>query len=73
MIDNPEDPEIINKRLITPTGLTRKSFPLITNGVLENVYYSNKSVCDKFDKKINNDFDCANFKVAGGDGPVFFR
>jgi predicted Zn-dependent protease len=69
LTDDPNDTDIILKRFVTPTGLNRAPFNLINKGILKNIYYSDSKACDKFDKQINNDFECANFKIAGGDGP----
>ncbi|MBT7608248.1 MAG: hypothetical protein HN576_00735 [Bacteriovoracaceae bacterium] len=67
--DNPTDPEVINKRTLTRTGLTRRAFPLFVNGVLKNIFFSDKSTCDKFNRKVNNHFNSANLKVHAGSGP----
>lgn len=67
--DNPSDPEVLFARHIGHNGVQRKQFPLIRNGVLEQMFYSDKDTCDRFSLNINNDESVASIKVHAGSGP----
>ncbi|MDD0852838.1 metallopeptidase TldD-related protein [Halobacteriovorax sp. GB3] len=70
--DDPNDPDILYARPVGLNGVERKFFPLITDGVLSNLFYSDKDSCDRFSLDINNDFSVASIKVHQGDGPETF-
>lgn len=69
IVDNPNDPDILYSRFIGLNGVSRNYFPLIENGVLQNLFYSDKDTCDRFSLDVNNDMSVAQIKVSGGEGP----
>ena len=72
IIDDPADPEVLFNRPVGLNGVLRPRFPLITQGVLNNLYYSNKDDCDRFSIDVNNDKTVASMKVETGNGPADF-
>lgn len=72
IIDNANDPDVLFNRPVGLNGVKRSDFSLITNGVLNNFYYSNKDDCDRFYIDINNDSSVAGLKVKTGNGPADF-
>tara|TARA_R110001583_G_scaffold22377_5_gene83977 strand:+ start:10774 stop:12186 length:1413 start_codon:yes stop_codon:yes gene_type:complete len=72
IIDDPEDQNILFNRTVGLNGINRSVFPLITEGVLENMYYSVKEDCDRFGVELNNDISVAGLKVKTGNGPGSF-
>lgn len=69
IVDDPNDPDILYSRFIGLNGVARSYFPLIENGVLQNLFYSDKDTCDRFNLDVNNDMSVSQIKVQGGDGP----
>jgi len=72
IVDDPSDPEILFSRPIGRNGVERKNFPLITDGVIANMFYSDKDTCDRFSVEVNNDQSVAAIKLQAGDGPEDF-
>ena len=72
IIDDPSDTDILFNRPVGLNGIKRPSFPLISDGVLDNFYYSNKDDCDRFNIDVNNDIGVAGMKVNTGTGPANF-
>lgn len=72
IVDDPSDPEILFARPVGRNGVERKEFPLITNGVLQNMFYSEKETCDRFSVDVNNDCNVAGMKLLTGEGPTDF-
>ncbi|MCE0555669.1 metallopeptidase TldD-related protein [Motilimonas sp. E26] len=70
--DDPTDPEVLFARPVGENGIARQPFPLISDGVLSNQFYSDKDDCDRFGIARNNDMDVASIKVATGNGPTDF-
>ena len=54
-------------------GVARHAFPLIEEGVLQNMFYSDKDTCDRFSMDVNNDFSVSSLVVNTGDGPSDFN
>lgn len=73
IIDDPTDPDILFARTVGRNGVERKNFPLITDGVLNNFFYSDKDTCDRFSIEVNNDANVASLKVNTGKGPSDFQ
>ncbi|EQC49299.1 TldD/PmbA family protein [Bacteriovorax sp. BSW11_IV] len=69
IVDNPNDPDILYSRQVGLNGVKRDYFPLINEGVIQNLFYSDKDTCDRFNMEVNNDMSVAQIKVMGGDGP----
>jgi predicted Zn-dependent protease len=72
IIDDPEDKNVLFNRAFGINGIKRPIFPLISNGVLDNMYYSVKEDCDRFNVTVNNDVSVAGFRVKTGNGPASF-
>jgi len=72
IVDDPSDPDILFNRPVGRNGIKRPRFPLISKGVLENMFYSEKDNCDRFNVDINNDMSVAGIKVNTGTGPGNF-
>ncbi|WP_413698934.1 metallopeptidase TldD-related protein [Psychromonas sp. KJ10-10] len=72
IIDDPADESLLFNRPIGQNGIKRNRFPLITKGVLANMFYSAKEDCDRFNVQVNNDVNVAGLKVLTGDGPENF-
>lgn len=72
IIDDPQGQDVLYRRRFGMNGKRRDHFPLVENGVLKNLYYSDKKVCDRFSKKVNNDINVASLKVERGGGPSDF-
>ncbi|MCE2572741.1 metallopeptidase TldD-related protein [Motilimonas eburnea] len=70
--DDPNDPDTLFGRPVGINGIARGHFPLITQGTLQNVYYSDKDDCDRFACHRNNDMNVASLKVHTGTGPADF-
>ncbi len=73
IFDNPNSTEALYPRTVGLNGVERGEFPLVTDGVLTNLYYSNKKMCKRFDKVVNNDAGVGSLAVAAGDGPSDFE
>ena len=67
--DQPDDSDAIYRRPFGKNGVCRHNFEVVENGVLKNLYYSNKATCDRFGKEVNNDLGCSSLKLAPGTGP----
>ena len=72
IVDNPQDTDILFNRPVGRNGVQRPNFSLIRKGVLDNMYYSVKEDCDRFNVNINNDSNVAGMKVKTGTGPATF-
>jgi predicted Zn-dependent protease len=72
IIDDPTDVDILFSRPVGRNGIKRPIFPLISNGVLDNMFYSVKEDCDRFNVEINNDVNVSGIKVPTGTGPATF-
>ncbi|PKG37487.1 metallopeptidase TldD-related protein [Psychromonas sp. Urea-02u-13] len=72
IVDDPEDTDILFNRPVGRNGIKRPHFPLISEGVLNNLFYSEKEDCDRFNVALNNDANVAGMKVQTGTGPATF-
>ena len=72
IIDDPTASDILFKRPVGLNGVKRPTFPLIKNGILTNMFYSDKEDCDRFKVDINNDISVSAIKVDTGTGPANF-
>ncbi len=70
--DDPADNTTLFQRPVGFNGIARPAVNLVEQGVLTQLYYSNKDDCDRFGVERNNDYDAASLKVHPGDGPADF-
>ena len=71
--DDPTNPDVLFARPIGRNGMERDTFPLIEDGVLKNMFYTDKDTCDRFSIDVNNDIHVASIMVEAGDGPTDFH
>lgn len=71
--DDPTNPEILFARPVGTNGVARHAFPLIEEGVLQSMFYSDKDTCDRFSMEVNNDFSVSSLVVNTGEGPSDFN
>jgi predicted Zn-dependent protease len=73
LIDDPENEHTLFNRKVGKNGVERFNFPLIEKGVIKNFIYSDKDMCDRYNKEINNDFGVLSLQLETGDGPATFN
>lgn len=71
--DNPNNPDVLFARPVGLNGVERHEFPLIEEGVLKNMFYTDKDSCDRFSMEVNNDYRVSSVVINAGDGPNTFR
>lgn len=72
LTDDPSHPEALFAYRFGLNGIAKATFPLIENGILKNLVYSDKLECDRFGKVPNNDLSTANLIMTLGNGPASF-
>lgn len=72
IFDDPEDPRTVYRRTAGLNGMPRPKFPLITEGKLEQFFYSDRAHAKRYDRKVNNDQWTGSPVMVCGDGPGSF-
>lgn len=67
--DSPNSENVLFKRRIGLNGVLRKPSIIVDKGVLKELYYSSKEICDRYDVQVNNDMSVASFELETGKGP----
>lgn len=67
--NDPTSKHTLFKRRVGLNGILRPSQTIINKGILENLIYSSKDICDRFGIVVDNDFSTASFDLFPGNGP----
>ncbi|PIP96247.1 MAG: hypothetical protein COW00_20005 [Bdellovibrio sp. CG12_big_fil_rev_8_21_14_0_65_39_13] len=68
--NDPTSKHSLFKRRVGLNGILRPAHTIINKGILKNLIYSSKDICDRYGIVVDNDFATASFELLPGTGPA---